>query len=229
MNIDEIKEKLCEIKQMGYVVSKRKGDTGIGYTLETLLGLKENNFKTPDFGQIELKSRRKGRNSRITMFTLNRNVWIIDKKEVIERYGYLDKKDRKALKCTINSKPNNQGFYVRVEQAGVRIYHAEGQLTTEWQRDYLIETFKEKMSNLLIVNADTRRNSDKNEEFWYNEAFLLTQLNAENFLDFIRNDIIIIDLRMHIKENGSVRNRGTGFRIHPKDWNSCYNSQDRLI
>ncbi len=229
MNIDEITEKLSVINQMGYVVSMRKGDTGIGYTLETLFGIEENNFKTPDFGQIELKSRRKGRNTRITMFTFNKDVWIVDKKEVIERYGYLDNKNRQALKCVVSSKPNNQGFYLRVEREGVRIYHTEGQLTTEWNRNYLVETFIKKMSNLLLVNAATRKNSDKNEEFWYNEAFLLTQANAENFLDFIRNDIIIIDLRMHIKENGSVRNRGIGFRIHPKDWNSCYDKQVRLI
>ena len=49
---------------MGYVVSLRNGNTGIGYTLETLLGLEENNLKTPDFGDIELKSQRNGVNNR---------------------------------------------------------------------------------------------------------------------------------------------------------------------
>lgn len=38
---------------MGFVVSLRRSDTGIGYTLETLLGLEENNLKTPDFGDTE--------------------------------------------------------------------------------------------------------------------------------------------------------------------------------
>lgn len=44
MDISELKDKLSEINQMGYIVSKRKSNTGIGYTLETLLGLKENNL-----------------------------------------------------------------------------------------------------------------------------------------------------------------------------------------
>ena len=39
MNITELKDKLSELNQMGYVVSLRRGNTGIGYTLETLLGL----------------------------------------------------------------------------------------------------------------------------------------------------------------------------------------------
>ena len=53
MDIAELRDRLSEIKQMGFVVSLRRSDTGIGYTLETLLGLEENNFKTPDFGDTE--------------------------------------------------------------------------------------------------------------------------------------------------------------------------------
>ncbi|MDE0017489.1 MAG: MvaI/BcnI family restriction endonuclease [Candidatus Poribacteria bacterium] len=44
MDIAQLKDKLSEINQMGYVVSLRKSNTGIGYTLETLLGLEENNL-----------------------------------------------------------------------------------------------------------------------------------------------------------------------------------------
>ena len=91
MNIAELKNKLSEINQMGYVVSLRKSNTGIGYTLETLLGLEENNLKTPDFGDIELKSQRIGVNNRVTMFTFNRGVWKIKTRELIEKYGYVEK------------------------------------------------------------------------------------------------------------------------------------------
>lgn len=57
--MSELKGKLKMIKDMGWVASKRKGNTGIGYTLETFLGIKENNLKDPDFGDVELKSQRK--------------------------------------------------------------------------------------------------------------------------------------------------------------------------
>ena len=43
MDLVELTEKLSAIKQVGYVVSLRRGNTGIGYTLESLLELKENN------------------------------------------------------------------------------------------------------------------------------------------------------------------------------------------
>ena len=53
ITIDEIKKRLTAIKKMGYVKSLRKGPTGIGYTLETLLEIDENNISSPDFGEIE--------------------------------------------------------------------------------------------------------------------------------------------------------------------------------
>ena len=55
MDITELKEKLSDINRRGYIVSLRKGNTGIGYTLETLLGVVENNLRSPDLGTIELK------------------------------------------------------------------------------------------------------------------------------------------------------------------------------
>ena len=74
MDIVQLKEKLSEIKQIGYIVSKRRSNTGIGYTLETLLGLQENNLQTPDLGNIELKSQRNGVSNRVTMFTFNKEL-----------------------------------------------------------------------------------------------------------------------------------------------------------
>ena len=229
MDIAELKDKLSEISQMDYIVSLRKGNTGIGYTLETLLGLKENNLKVPDFDEIEVKSQRKDVSNRVTMFTFNRGVWKIKQKELIERYGYIDTNGRSSLYCTVKSNPNNQGLYVKVEQETVRLYHVDGSLIAEWTGDNLINSFMKKMPSLVIVYADTRINSDEKEEFWFNEAFYLTQPNEDNLLDLIKKDIIIVDVRMHLKKNKAVRNHGTGFRIDEKFLNLCFGSREKLI
>ena len=47
----------------------RQGPTGIGKTLEDLLGIIENNIDGPDFGDYELKSCRLDSNSMLTIFT----------------------------------------------------------------------------------------------------------------------------------------------------------------
>ena len=229
MNIAQLKDKLSEINQMGYVVSLRKGSTGIGYTLETLLGLEENNLKTPDFGDVELKSQRNGVSNRVTLFTFNRGVWKIKTRELIEEYGYIDTNGRPSLYCITNSKPNNQGLFVKVEQETVRLYHVDGTLVAEWPGKRLIDRFRGKMPVLIVVSADNRINSDRKEEFWYKEAYLLTEPDEDNFLDLIKKDIIIVDIRMHLRENRVVRNHGTGFRIDEKFLNLCFSNREKLI
>ena len=41
MTLEEVRKKLSEIKMKGYIRTLRKGPTGIGYTLEKLLEIKE--------------------------------------------------------------------------------------------------------------------------------------------------------------------------------------------
>ena len=229
MDITELKDKLSEIHRSGYIVSLRRGNTGIGYTLEILLGLGENNLKTPDFGDIELKSQRNGVSNPVTLFTFNRGVWKIKPREVIQKYGYIDTNQRPSLYCTANSKPNNQGLFVQVEQDVVRLYHVDGCLVAQWTGERLIDRFRRKMPALIIVSADTRTNSDRKEEFWYKEAYLLTDPDVDNFLDLIKKDIIIVDVRMHLRANRVVRNHGTGFRIDERFLNLCFGKREKLI
>ena len=249
MDIPELKEKLSDINRMGYIVSLRKGNTGIGYTLETLLGVVENNLRSPDLGtiepketslgvaednvrysdlrNIELKSRRIKSTSLLTMFTFNDSIWKIEQEELIRQYGYY-RNGRWALYTTAKNKPNNRGFYVKVEQDTVRLYHEDGLCAIEWQLEPLINDLKNKFSNVLLVEAESRK-SGENEEFWYKEAHLLTGIIVEKFLEYIKNGTIAVDLRMHINKNGGVRNHGTGFRLHRRYLDSCFYKTERLL
>ena len=51
---DELLEKLRVIHQMGFVPTVTSGDTGVGMTLENLLGLPPNCNRNPDYKGIEL-------------------------------------------------------------------------------------------------------------------------------------------------------------------------------
>lgn len=44
-----IRTELPRIRDMGFVKSLRLSDTGIGFTFETLMGIKENNLRNHDF------------------------------------------------------------------------------------------------------------------------------------------------------------------------------------
>jgi len=229
MEIEELKDKLREVKDKGWIISKRRGNTGIGYTLESLLDIEENNLKTPDFGNIELKSQRKNVSNRITMFTFNRAVWKIKQKDMIETYGYIDATNRKALYCTVNITPNQQGLYIKVEDELLRLYHVDGTLIAEWKIKDLVKTFQEKMPALIEVLADTRINSEGKEEFFFNEAYFLKNPDIDNFIALVKKGIIIIDVRMHLKKNGAVRNHGTAFRIDEQFLLLCFANKEKLI
>ena len=93
----------------------------------------------------------------------------------------------------------------------------------------MAKTFSEKMPALAAVYADTRVNSEEKEEFWFNEAYLLREPIAGNILELIRNDAIIVDIRMHITTGGGVRNHGTGFRINEGFLSLCFGSREKLL
>ncbi|MBU1246684.1 hypothetical protein KJ973_00255 [Patescibacteria group bacterium] len=75
---------------MGFVKTHRAHDTGIGKTLEDLLGIKENNLRLPDVGDVELKAKRIDSGSMLTVATKSPEPKGINK-VLFEKYKYLDK------------------------------------------------------------------------------------------------------------------------------------------
>ena len=233
MELKNVQNKLMEIKRRGYIESMRRGSTGIGYTFETLFGVKENNIPIPDIGgRVEIKTIRKDSQSLITLFTFNRSVWHVKQKELIQKYGYIDEKGRKALKNTVfYNKPIPQGLKLEIDEGKNTIYlvdvNTQEKLAT-WDVYVIVGTFMVKLSRLLMVLADRKVINGK-EYFHYNEAYLLTNPSSRKFLNAFKKSLIGIDLRMHLKENGAVRNRGTAFRVKERDLLELYEDKRRLI
>jgi hypothetical protein len=49
---------LAEVSRQGFIRTMGRGDTGVGYTLKALLGIKANSKRTPEYKGIEIKSSR---------------------------------------------------------------------------------------------------------------------------------------------------------------------------
>ncbi len=233
MNLKEVQNRLQEIKNKGFVPSLRRGTTGIGYTFEILFGIKENNIPIPDIGgRVEIKTIRRDSQSLITLFTFNRGVWHIKQKELIKKYGYVDKKGRYALKNTVfYGKSIPQGISLEVDEDKNTIHLVDTntkKVLATWDVYVIVGIFMTKLSKLLLVIADRKKEKGK-EYFHYNEAYLLTDPSARNFIKAFKNSLIGIDIRMHLKESGEVRNRGTAFRIKEKDLLELYENRKKLI
>lgn len=214
-SFEQFAERLRAIKRMGYVETHRAGNTGIGKTLEDLLGIEENNVPGPDAVGIELKSTRRSSDNLTTLFTKepprgNRTLW---NQDLVRELGYVDDDGREALKVTIEpDTPNNRGFYLEYDETSVSVAHETYGVCATYPLDLLQETFEKKLPALVMVLADVRE-VDGREYFWYNEAYHLDGFDADAFLGLMRDGIVTLDLRMHIKENGNIRNRGTAWRI----------------
>jgi hypothetical protein len=229
MLLSKFKARLRKIQSRGYISTKRKGNTGIGYTFESLLGLKENNIRIPDLGNIELKTKRRNTSSKVTMFTFNRGAWIVPLSEVIKKYGYVDKYERHALKCTVSIKPNPQGLYLRTTRKDLQLHNLKKDIIASWKSDILMDYFSRKLPSLIIVTADTRRNSRGREEFHYSEAYLLNYPSKQGLLKLIDKGYIVVDLRMHLTKSRQVRNRGTAFRIAEENLLRCFKKVTKLL
>ncbi|MBD5351325.1 MAG: MvaI/BcnI restriction endonuclease family protein [Bacteroides sp.] len=95
-------------------------DTGIGRTVESILGIEMNPSKAPDFKGIELKSHREASRVRNTLFTQTPE-WAISRlksgKAIVDEYGYIpDGYNHKSLHVTLSAnKPNKQGLGLLVQ------------------------------------------------------------------------------------------------------------------
>lgn len=233
MRLRDVVTRLKDIEKRGFIRSLRSGSTGIGYTFEVLFGVEESNIPIPDIGgRVEIKTIRRDSQSLITLFTFNRSVWNISQKELIYRYGYIDEKGRYALKNTLfygRSIPQGLSLDINEDKNTIHLIDiGTKEVLATWDIYVIVGKFMTKLSRLLIVIADRRIEGGK-EYFHYNEAYLLTDPSPRSFIRAFKNSLIGIDIRMHLKENGSVRNRGTAFRIKERDLIELYDSRRRLI
>lgn len=103
-----------------WIPSEILADTGIGRTVESILGIPMNDSKKPDYKGIELKSKREKAKVRSNLFTQTPN-WGLSRlksgKAIVENYGYIPEGyNHKCLHVTLSaSKPNSQGLGLNVD------------------------------------------------------------------------------------------------------------------
>ena len=234
MNFNEFVRKLGEIKQMGFVQTHRRGDTGIGKTLEDLLGIEENNIPGPNGSMVELKSARKNAKSMLTLFTKSPEPKKANS-VLLQRYGYPSKKGtgKKELHTTVsalgyNTLKGKRGFKIEIRGNRVELVSESKEVLGYWDQDTLRDRFTTKMPRLLYVKAEIK-GSGSNEEFWFNEAWLLSGFDFGNFLKLLKEGKILVDTRIGQYPDGRAHDHGTGFRVHPEKLELCFSYRKRVL
>lgn len=230
----ELIKKLKAIKEMGYIKTHRAGNTGIGKTLEDLLEITENNLPGPNAAMIELKSARKNVSSMLTLFTKS-PLPPKANSVLLERFGYKSARgnERKELHTTVNAKEFNTikgvpGFKIGIGQDRINLITVGKEIVGYWDKETLKNSFERKLPKLLYVKADTK-GIGADEEFYFNEAWLLSGFDFDNFISLLKEGIILIDIRIGQYPDSRPHDHGTGFRIFPDKLDLCFSHRERIM
>lgn len=231
---DELVERLKEAKSLGWVNTHRPGDTGIGKTVEDLLGIKENNAPGPDGQDVELKSCRKSSKSMLTLFTkapLPRGANSV----ILEGYGYpvSDEDPKKELHTTVNAETFNTlrghtGLKLKLGDGRVSIIDHNSTVIGYWDEGTLKKCFEKKFPRLLLIKADNR-GEGKREEFRVQEAWFLMGFHFTKFLEMIGRKIIVVDIRLGHYPNGRPHDHGTAFRMMLNKLDLCFERRKSVL
>ena len=125
MNIQEFIPRYKQIKSEGFIEITRNGDGKFGNTFEDLLGLEENNLKTPDIDGYELKVQDKETGSKQTLF--NKDAWVIKASDFLKNYGIPHSTKKGELSCntTVTRNVNNRGFYLDTDDDYLYVKHKD--------------------------------------------------------------------------------------------------------
>lgn len=220
----ELLKKLKAIHSQGFVPGVKHGDTDVGMTLESLLGIKPNADKTPDYKGIELKTARKlgkavtkiSKNKKVTLFT-NTPDWQrskLDAVGILKTFGYVED-GRLQLYCTVSNVVNPQGLYLDahneidlINKASTQQYSGD---VAVWALDTLKARLSEKHKETFWVQASSQIANGK-EYFKYDLVRHTRKPNTANLASLFDAGIITLDYAMHLKPNGRVRDHGYLFR-----------------
>lgn len=222
---------------MGWIKTHRSGPTGIGKTLEDLLGIEENNADEPDFGDYELKSCRIDSNSMLTMFTrapqpARANTYLRLK------YGYSSDayaNDKKVLHSTLSANSftpiADTGYQLKIicdsEKISIASQHEIENIY--WTRDALKKAFEKKYKHKFIYAKALARGQGANEEFKFIEAYEVSGFDYESVINLLEKGKIYVDLRIGQYPDGRTHDHGTAFRIKIADQPDLFKNVKRIV
>jgi len=237
VTLDDFIYQFQRIQESGWVKTHRAGPTGIGKTLEDLLGIPENNFDEPDFGDYELKSVRSNATSMLTIFTKSPEP---DRSNALlcQRYGYASGdiygNDKKVLHSTLSadrftSVRGVNKLKIHCSDDRISIESQNGIEPVYWRRETLQDCFNRKYrGEFVYVYADTTGRGI-NEHFHFVSAFVVSGFSYDDFFDLLEDGKIKVDLRMGQYSDGRMHDHGTGFRISKRDEILLFKNREQIV
>ena len=239
--LDDFIREYTKVKEIGWIKTHRSGPTGIGKTIEDLLGIPENNRDEPDFGEYELKSCRINSQSMLTMFTrapqpAKANTYLR------EKYGYSSSvydNDEKVLHSTLSADrftpiaDTGNKLKIRCKEDGIYIENQNEIENIFWSREALKKCFEKKYRNKFVYAKALNKGTGADEEFHFIEAYEVLGFDYYAFIKLLETGKIYVDLRIGQYHSGKNKRKthdhGTGFRIRESDQPLLFKIQNKIV
>jgi hypothetical protein len=237
VTIEDFIREYEKIRNKGWIRTHRGGPTGIGKTLEDLLGIAENNIDEPDFGICELKSVRTNATSMLTMFTKTpqppRSNGLL-----LSKFGYVSDEiygnDTKVLHATLSADRfttvrGNNNLKIHCAEDGIYFESQHGIENVYYNRDVLRECFNRKYRGTFVYAYADSMGRGSDEQFHFVKAFAVSGFSYDDFADLLERGIIKVDIRIGQYPDGRLHDHGTGFRIRECDQVLLFRNKEQLV
>lgn len=226
----ELLSKLTEVSKRGFIPNMRPGDTGVGYTLETLLGIEANSSKKPDFKGIEIKTGRyrSGSGRQAALFSQVpdwKKSALKGSSQVLEARGkYSIKKERRQLFHEMSCvKPNSYHMQLEISENLSELHQiyvppdgANGKcVDVLWMMAKLEARLKEKHRETMWVSAETQGKRDS-EEFWYRRVKHSRGVDLSALPILLESGSITVHYTIKKRPTGGVKDQGYLFKMASK-------------
>jgi hypothetical protein len=233
---------LTDIRNTGWIpTNKKNNDGGVGNTLETLLGIEENNLPIANAAEWELKAQKKDTTSLITLFHMEPSprAYKFVPSILLPEFGWIHQEagrkylhNEKSFRQTVNATGySNRGFIVKVDRKNRKIL-------VDFDYDHILQNehpdwIKTVTGKLLKPNpywgfddlyhkAGTKLHNcffvwaeskiiNGTLHFHYQDIYMLKKFDLNKFIDAIETGLVYIDF-----DARTGHNHGTKFRIRRK-------------
>ena len=143
-------------------------------------------------------------------------------RSIINRWGWVGQNGQQSFRHTISGQSDllevvDDAGEIRVRRLG------HDDIVPHWPHDVILTTFARKLGNLIHVQG-----TKKGRTVIYESAEFLSQAKVTELIKAIVTGTICIEFNAFIRENGSLRNHGTRFRIRNEDLHRLYANRQHV-
>lgn len=217
-DLSELLGRFDDVNARGWIRTLRRGDTGLGYTFESLIGIRENNDKRADFRGIEVKcklAKESGTPSAKTNLFQQGPIWT-DRRTAIDRLraiGRLRPDGTYACHSQVTVNRNNLGLLLKSVADEEKIdLLSQSETIGYWPYALLSRRLREKHSRAVFIKVKAR-GGEHEREYLYLELVYCERPSIERFVELIGSKNIVFEFLMKEDRQGAVRNRGYPWRL----------------